>query len=75
MPLREEQLAPRKQTIEAGRVSVGTEVVEEEHALQVPVTREEVIIERQPVDRQPSDEPLRLVWWSNWTRRSGTNST
>src|SRR5436305_10015835 len=56
--LREEDLAPRKQTIEAGRVSVGTDVVEEEQTLQVPVTREEVTIERQAVDRRPSDEPI-----------------
>jgi uncharacterized protein (TIGR02271 family) len=56
--LREEELAARKQTIEAGRISVGTEVVEEEQTLQVPVTREEVTIQRHAVDRRPSDEPI-----------------
>lgn len=56
--LREEELAPRKQTVEAGRVSVGTEVVEEQTTLNVPVTREEVTIERRPVDRQPSNQPI-----------------
>ena len=56
--LREEELAARKQTIEAGRVSAGTEVVEQEQTLQVPVTREEVTIQRHAVDRRPSDEPI-----------------
>ena len=56
--LREEELVARKQAIEAGRVSVGTEVVEEEQTVQVPVTREEVTIQRHAVDRRPSDEPI-----------------
>jgi uncharacterized protein (TIGR02271 family) len=56
--LHEEQLAARKRTVEAGRVSLGTEVVEEEQTLEVPITREEVTIERHPVARRPSDEPI-----------------
>jgi uncharacterized protein (TIGR02271 family) len=56
--LREEELAARSHVVEAGRVSVGTDVVEEQHTLEVPVTREEVTIERQPVQRRPSDEPI-----------------
>ena len=56
--LREEELAARKQTVEAGRVSLGTEVVEEQQTLEVPVTREEVTIERHAVDRRPSSEPI-----------------
>src|SRR5918911_4526439 len=56
--LRQEELAARKQAVEAGRVSVGTEVVEEQATLNVPVTREEVTIERRPVDRRPSDQPI-----------------
>ena len=56
--LREEELAARKRTVEAGRVSLATEVVEEEQTLEVPVTREEVTIERHPVDRRPSDAPI-----------------
>jgi len=56
--LREEELAARKRAVETGRVSVGTEVVEEKQTLEVPVTREEVVVERRPVDRRPSDEPI-----------------
>lgn len=56
--LREEELAARKQSVETGRVSLGTEVVEEQQTLEVPVTREEVTIERRPVDRRPTSEPI-----------------
>jgi uncharacterized protein (TIGR02271 family) len=56
--LRQEELAARKQAVEAGRVSVGTEVVQEQQTLEVPVTREEVTIERHAVDRRPSDTPI-----------------
>jgi uncharacterized protein (TIGR02271 family) len=56
--LREEELAARKQKVEVGRVSLGTEVVQDEKTLEVPVTREEVSVERHRVDRHPSDEPI-----------------
>jgi uncharacterized protein (TIGR02271 family) len=56
--LRQEELAARKQTIEAGRVALGTEVVQEERSLQVPVVREEVTIDRRSVPREASDEPI-----------------
>jgi uncharacterized protein (TIGR02271 family) len=55
MQLREEELEARKQSVETGQVRVGKEVVEEQQTLQVPVTREEVFIERHPVDRQTAD--------------------
>src|SRR5918911_4634962 len=56
--LRQEELAARKEAVEAGRVSLATEVVEEQATLEVPVTREEVTIERRPVDRRPADAPI-----------------
>jgi uncharacterized protein (TIGR02271 family) len=56
--LREEELQARKTPVEAGRVQVGKEVVEEQKTLEVPVTREEVTVERHPVARQPSDKPV-----------------
>jgi len=58
LELREEELTARKSTIETGRVSVGTEIVEEQRTLQVPVTREEVTVERHAVDRRPTAEPI-----------------
>jgi uncharacterized protein (TIGR02271 family) len=56
--LHEEELATRKQTVQSGQVTVGTEVVAEQRTLEVPVTREEVVIERHAVDRRPSDDPI-----------------
>jgi uncharacterized protein (TIGR02271 family) len=56
--LREEELVANKQTVETGQVRVGKEVVSEERTIDVPVTREEVYIERTPVDRHPSDRPM-----------------
>lgn len=58
MQLREEELHARKTSTETGQVSLGKEVVSEQRTVEVPVTREEVYIERQPVDRRPSDSPI-----------------
>jgi uncharacterized protein (TIGR02271 family) len=56
--LREEELVANKQRVETGQVQIGKEVVSEQRTLDVPVTREEVTIERHPVDRQPADSPI-----------------
>jgi uncharacterized protein (TIGR02271 family) len=58
MQLREEELVANKRTVETGQVHVGKEVVSEQRSLEVPVTREEVTIQRTPVDRRPSDRPI-----------------
>ena len=58
MQLREEELIARKQNVETGQVHIGTDVVSEQRTLEVPVTREEVTIERHPVERRPSDQPM-----------------
>jgi uncharacterized protein (TIGR02271 family) len=47
----EEHLTVDKRAEEAGRVQVGKHVVEERQAVDVPVTREQVTIERRAVDR------------------------
>ena len=57
--LREEELRARKTPVETGRVQVGKEVVEEQKSFEVPVSREEVIVERHAVERRPADEPIR----------------
>src|ERR687885_959105 len=57
--LREEELQARKQPVEKGRVQIGKDVVEEQQTLEVPVTREEVTVERRPVGRAPSATPIR----------------
>jgi uncharacterized protein (TIGR02271 family) len=58
LQLREEELRARKEQVETGRVSLGKEVVEEQRTLEVPVTREEVTVERHPVERRPADTPI-----------------
>ena len=57
MQLREEELQARKQPVETGQVSLGKEVVEEQKSIEVPVSREEVYVERRPVER-PADRPV-----------------
>ena len=52
--LREEQLDVKKERVEAGEVRLRKEVVTEQRTLDVPVTREEVVVERHPVS---SDQP------------------
>lgn len=56
--LREEELQARKRSVETGSVHLGKDVVEEERKMDVPVTREEVYVERHPVDRRPADRPI-----------------
>ena len=46
--LREEELRATKQQVQAGEVRVRKDVVTEDKTLEVPVTREEVVIERHP---------------------------
>ena len=58
LELREEELTARKQSVETGHVAVGKEVVSEQRTMDVPVTHEEVTIERHAVDRRPSDESI-----------------
>jgi uncharacterized protein (TIGR02271 family) len=58
MQLREEILHPRKEQVQTGEVRVGKDVVTEQRTVDVPVTREEVYVERQPVDRRASDRPI-----------------
>lgn len=56
--LREEELQAHKREVPAGKVQVHKEVVTENLTIEVPVTREEAVIERHPVDRRPADRPI-----------------
>lgn len=49
--LREEELRTEKERVQAGEVRLRKEVVTEERTIEVPVTREEVVIERRPAAR------------------------
>lgn len=50
VPIREEELLAQKERGEAGRVHIHKDTVEEPQSINVPVTREEVRVERVPVE-------------------------
>ncbi|MBV8234568.1 MAG: YsnF/AvaK domain-containing protein [Acidimicrobiia bacterium] len=54
--VREEELQAHKQLVEAGEVRVRKEVVTEHRTLEVPVQREEVVIERYAPTGEPVEE-------------------
>jgi len=58
MQLREEELEARKTSVQTGEVTLGKDVVEEQRTMEVPVTREEVYVERHPVDRREAGTPI-----------------
>jgi uncharacterized protein (TIGR02271 family) len=56
LQLREEELHAEKKPVQAGEVRVRKDVIEEKKTIDVPVTREEVVVERHPVSgRERSD--------------------
>lgn len=57
--LREEELHARKQPVQTGQVNVRKEVVTEQRTIEVPVEREEVVIERRPVSGAAGSGDLR----------------
>src|SRR5829696_1169860 len=52
--LREEELRASKERVKAGEVRVRKEVVTDKKTIDVPVTREEVVVERHPVSGRPA---------------------
>ena len=52
MALREEQLRARKEMVQTGEIEIRKEVVTEIRTIEVPVTREVIVIQRHTVDRQ-----------------------
>src|SRR3989440_6199131 len=58
MQLREEQLRVGKQAVQTGQVGLRKEMVSDQQTVDVPVTHEEVVIERRPGSGQPSDRPI-----------------
>ena len=58
VPLREEQLNVNKRTVQAGEVTLRKEIVNEQQTIDVPVSHEEVYIERRSLAEQPSTTPI-----------------
>jgi uncharacterized protein (TIGR02271 family) len=59
LELREEELRATKEQVKAGEVRVRKDVVTEEKSIDVPVTREEVVIERHPASGRPASGDIR----------------
>jgi uncharacterized protein (TIGR02271 family) len=53
--LREEQLQAEKQRVQSGEVRLHKDVVTEQQSINVPVTHEEVVIERRPASGEAVD--------------------
>lgn len=56
--LREEQLDVSKNKVQAGEVSVRKEIIEEQKTINVPVSHEEIVIERRAVNNDSSATPI-----------------
>jgi len=59
LELHEEELRARKTPVETGEVTVHKEVITENRTIEVPVKREEVVIERHEVNRPATDADFR----------------
>jgi uncharacterized protein (TIGR02271 family) len=58
LQLRKEELDINKNKIQTGEVILSKEVVEEQQSVNVPVTHEEVVIERRTLNNQPTDSQI-----------------
>ncbi|MCT8136481.1 YsnF/AvaK domain-containing protein [Anaerobacillus sp. CMMVII] len=58
LDLREEELDIHKNRVETGDVVLHKDIIEEEQVVNVPVSHDQVVIERRAVDRQPTTEPI-----------------
>lgn len=56
--LHQEELDISKNRVETGEVTLSKEIVEERKIVDVPVTHEEVVIERRAIDHEVSDSPI-----------------
>ena len=55
--LRKEELDIAKNQVDIGKVEVGKEIIEERQTIHVPVSHDEVIIERRTIN-EPSERPI-----------------
>lgn len=56
--LRQEELDINKNRVESGEVILRKDIVEEKKTVDVPVTHEEVVIERRSLNNEASDSPI-----------------
>lgn len=58
LQLKKEELDINKNKVQTGEVLLSKEVVEEQQTVNVPVTHEEVVIERRTLNNQPTDSQI-----------------
>lgn len=58
LQLRKEELDIAKSKVQKGEVEIGKEIIEETKTVDVPVTREEVVVERRTLNNETSDSPI-----------------
>ncbi len=58
LSLRKEELDIIKSSVQKGEVEISKEIIEEQKTVDVPVTREEVVIERRTLNNEISDSPI-----------------
>jgi len=58
LSLRKEELDIAKSSVQKGEVEFGKEIIEEQKTVDVPVTREEIVIERKSLNNEASDSPI-----------------
>lgn len=58
LQLRKEELDIAKSRVQRGEVELGKEIIEEHKSVDVPVTREEVVIERRSLNNEACDSPI-----------------
>ena len=56
--LHKEKLNINKSKVQKGEVEFGKEIIEEHKAVDVPVSREEIVIERKSLDNEACDSPI-----------------
>lgn len=56
LQLREEQLEIARKRVQTGEVAIHKEILREEKNIIVPVTREELVIEKKVLDKEPSNK-------------------
>lgn len=58
LSLRKEELDIAKSRVQKGDVEIGKEILEEQKRVDVPVSRDEVVIERRSLNNEESDSPI-----------------
>jgi uncharacterized protein (TIGR02271 family) len=58
LELRGEELQTHKEVVQTGELGIRKEIIAEERTLEVPIQREEVVIERHPVEPRPAREEI-----------------